>query len=126
MLYWLATAAKQLREQHGRKQVHIAASRSTDQSSIYRFENADTWTRDPDLLIAAYADDLDIEDPREIWELALKMWREQGQAPSLESLSREPETLADALEGDDADAGEQPPATPVRGRRAKARRPAAG
>lgn len=123
MLYWLATAAKQLREEAGRKQVHIAASLSTDQSSIYRFERTDTWTRDPDLLIAAYADDLDIEDPREIWELALTMWREQGAIPSLEGLTREPETLAEALGGD---ADEQPPAKPSRGRRARPTRRAAG
>lgn len=85
MLYWLAQTAKELREQAGRKQVHIAAAMSTDQSTIYRFEQGRTWPRRTDALIAAYADDLDIEDPRDIWNHALQLWLERGDAPSVET-----------------------------------------
>lgn len=74
MLYWLAQAAKQAREAAGRKQVHVAASANKDQSSIYRFEAAQGWSRDTDLILAAYADDLDI-DPR---DPNLERWREGG------------------------------------------------
>jgi hypothetical protein len=123
MLYWLANTARQLREDKDRKQVHIAAALSTDQSSIYRFEQGKTWTRDPDRLVAAYADDLDIEDPREIWELALRRWREEGSAPSLEGLTDE--SLAEALSGEGRPAS-QPRAKPASGRRASRSRRATG
>lgn len=97
-IYWLARAAKQLREDADRKQVHIAAAMSIDQSSIYRFEQGRNWPRDPDLVIAAYADDLDLDDPRQIWDLALTMWREQGQAPNVDELvSRRDGGVADRL-----------------------------
>jgi transcriptional regulator with XRE-family HTH domain len=86
MIHWLARAAAKLREESGRKQVHIAAAMSIDQSTIYRFEQGESWPRQADLVIAAYADDLGIEDAREVWELALQMWREEGEAPSLASL----------------------------------------
>ena len=78
MLLWLARAAVQAREAAGRKQVHIAASADRDQSSIYRFEQAakgkSGWPRDADRIVAAYADDLDI-DPIALWAQALQMWQ---------------------------------------------------
>ncbi len=78
MIEFLAQAAKAAREAAGRKQVHIAAELSSDQSTIYRFEQG-RWPRDPDQLIAAYAEDLDL-DPRDIWAEALKLWREEAGA----------------------------------------------
>jgi transcriptional regulator with XRE-family HTH domain len=86
MIYWLARAARELREANDRKQVHVAAELSMDQSSIYRFETGESWPRHTDVVVAAYAADLDIEDPREIWELALRLWNEEGQAPTLPGL----------------------------------------
>lgn len=76
MLFWLATAAKQVREAGGRRQVHVAASANLDQSSVYRFEEHKSTPRDVDLMVAAYADDLEI-DPMMLWEQALKMWRDE-------------------------------------------------
>jgi transcriptional regulator with XRE-family HTH domain len=86
MIHWLATAAKRLREEQRRKQVHIAAALSIDQSSVYRFEAGNNWPRDPDAMIAAYAEDLDIDDVREIWRLALELWESEGQAPDVTEL----------------------------------------
>jgi transcriptional regulator with XRE-family HTH domain len=91
MIHWLAAAAKRLREERRRKQVHIAAALSIDQSSVYRFEAGNNWPRDPDAMIAAYAEDLDIDDPREIWEMALELWRAEGQAPDVKELLRHPD-----------------------------------
>jgi transcriptional regulator with XRE-family HTH domain len=88
MIHWLATAAKRLREEQRRKQVHIAAALSIDQSSVYRFEAGNNWPRDPDAMIAAYAEDLDIDDPREIWEMALELWCTEGEAPDVKELLR--------------------------------------
>lgn len=88
MLHWLARAAKRLREHAGRKQVHIAAALDRDQSTIYRFEQNGMpdgpffgWPGETDAYIAAYADDLGIQDPKEIWKLALEMWAEGRDLP---------------------------------------------
>lgn len=117
-IYWLAHAAKELREKADRKQVHIAAAMSIDQSSIYRFEQGRNWPRDPDLVVAAYAEDLDIDDPREIWELALTMWREQGQAATVDELvSRRSGGVSDQLAEPVEDlAREGRPSPPATGR----------
>ncbi len=85
MAFWLARAAKSAREAAGRKQVHVAASANKDQSTIYRFEQGTAWPQDTDLLIAAYADDLEI-DPQDIWQMALDMWKESGSSASVSEL----------------------------------------
>jgi hypothetical protein len=73
MLYWLSLAAKQMREEADRLQVHVAASLSKNQSTIARFEDAQGWPRNVDLTVAAYADDLGVH-PRELWARALELW----------------------------------------------------
>lgn len=74
MIYWLAQAAKEARESAGRMQVHVAASMNKDQSTVYRFEQGQHWPRNTDEIVAAYADDLDLE-PQDLWERALELWR---------------------------------------------------
>lgn len=106
LVYWLAQVAKQLREQAGRKQVHIAAAMSIDQSTIYRFEQGERWPRQADLIVAAYAEDLGIEDPRDIWQQAVDAWRERGDAPTVtQLLDAAVPPLDPALEPPDGDAG---------------------
>jgi hypothetical protein len=73
MVYWLAKAAKALREEKGRLQVHIGASASRDQSTIWRFEAGTTWPRDPDRIVEAYADDLHVSQAA-IWQRAVELW----------------------------------------------------
>lgn len=75
MVYWLAKAAKELREAKGRLQVHVGASASRDQSTIWRFEQGAKWPRDPDRIVAAYAEDLRVH-PSEIWSRAVQLWSE--------------------------------------------------
>lgn len=77
MLYWLARAAKQLREAADLKQVRIGAAINRDQSAVYRFEQAAAWPRDADLLVAGYAEELAFS-PVEIWEEALRLWKADG------------------------------------------------
>lgn len=74
MLFWLTRAARARRVGAGRKQVHIAASADKDQSTVYRFEKAQSWPRDTDVFVEAYADDLDVE-AIDLWSEALEMWR---------------------------------------------------
>ena len=106
MLYWLARAAKELREEAGRMQVHIAATMSIDQSSIYRFEQGRAWPRQTDLMIAAYAEDLDVADARDIWRRALDMWEAQGQAPTVKELSGATLRSADAASAFEREIGD--------------------
>jgi hypothetical protein len=74
MIHYLAEVAKEARERAERKQVHIAAQMSADQSRIYRFEQGDRWPRDVEKIVSAYADDLDIE-PAVIWDEAVRRFR---------------------------------------------------
>jgi transcriptional regulator with XRE-family HTH domain len=85
MTFWLAAAAKELREAAGRKQVHIAATMSKDQSTVYRFEQGETVPRDLNLFVAAYADDLDIK-ATQIWERALELWHQSGDEATVADL----------------------------------------
>lgn len=73
MVYWVAEAAKEAREEADRLQVHVAAGINKNQSAIARFEDHKNQPRNLDETIAAYADDLDI-DPRQLWARALEMW----------------------------------------------------
>lgn len=92
MIYWLARAAAQARENQERLQVHVAASLNRNQSTIARFELGETWPKDPDATIAAYADDLGIE-PIELWTAALDMWK-QAQTEATEKKDLGPRSNA--------------------------------
>lgn len=73
MVYWVARAARQAREERGCKQVQVAATLDRDQSMIVRFEQGRSWPRDPDAIIEAYGKVLDIP-PQDIWKRALELW----------------------------------------------------
>lgn len=96
MRFWIAEAAKQAREAANRMLVHVAASASVDQSTIYRFEKHEVFPDDIDLTVAAYADDLDIE-PIQLWQTALDLWRESGdQANVTQIIERGDQTNAES------------------------------
>jgi len=80
MLPFLAAAAVELRTAAERKQVHVAASADLDQSTIWRFERGESWPRDPDQIIRAYAEDLGIT-AEAIWARGLGLW-EAATAPT--------------------------------------------
>lgn len=88
MKFWLARACEAARKAAGRRQVHVAASADVDQSTIARFERGAAWPKDTDQVVAAYADDLDIQ-PIDLWSEALRMWQEHrdGDEPSPADLS---------------------------------------
>jgi transcriptional regulator with XRE-family HTH domain len=103
MLYWLARATREMRKARDRKQVHVAASAGVDQSTIWRWEQAVGWPRNIDAVIAAYADDFEIE-PLVIWEHALELWR-ASDLDDAEALERdEEEAVRQAAERDAAPA----------------------
>lgn len=85
MIGWLAYVCATRRIEGRRKQVHVAASLGVDQRTIGRFESALAWPRDADLIVAAYADDLDI-DARHVWSEAINLWLRDGRQPNLRDL----------------------------------------
>lgn len=90
MIYWLAQALQQLRRQADPnvKQVEIAALAGVDQSTIWRLEEeASGWPRQVELIVAAYAEECGVDDPRDVWALAIDLWRAHGDRPSVQSLS---------------------------------------
>jgi hypothetical protein len=93
MVYWVAEAAREAREEADRLQVHIAAELNKNQSAIARFEEHANQPRDIDETVAAYAADLDI-DPRQLWARALEMWIE-AETPSADDAARGVEAAAD-------------------------------
>lgn len=98
MLYWLANAARgyRLEADPPVKQVRIAAAADTDQSTVFRFEQSGVWPRDLDVMLAAYAEALDLGDPRAIWDRALASWRTSDlPVPTVEEL-RSPRHRVDA------------------------------
>lgn len=102
MIRFLAQAAEEAREDAGRKRYHVAAEISVDPSTVYRFEKGQ-WPQQPDLMVSAYASDLQIE-PIELWERALRLWRED-----LASSADVDEALRDLEDSDESD--EQKPGT---------------
>ena len=99
MLHWLLIAARELREAQDRKPPDVGFWLG-DASGVYRFEQGKGWPRDPDRMVNAYAKECNIEDARELWALALELWRAHGEAPDLNELrvDRPPLEPGDALE----------------------------
>jgi hypothetical protein len=82
-LYWLAEAAKQLREHAGVRPETVASIMDVGIHRIDRFEKAENWPRDAERLLAAYAQCVGLDDARDIYQRALDLWYEHGTAPLL-------------------------------------------
>jgi hypothetical protein len=82
-LYWLAEAAKQLREHAGVRPETVASIMDVGIHRIDRFEKAENWPRDAERLLAAYAQVVGLDDARDIYQRALDLWYEHGTAPLL-------------------------------------------
>lgn len=93
MRYWLARTLRQTRESRGvsrdaiRMLVPGRDGNPMDISTLSRFENGQTWPREIDALVPAYALLCGIEDPRELWKQALADWLAKGAAPTVGQLS---------------------------------------
>lgn len=46
--------------------------------TVQRFEKSAHWSRDLDALIAAYAYAAKVDDPRDLYQRAIDLWREEG------------------------------------------------
>lgn len=82
MIKFLAAAAKNFREAADPKVkiIRIAVTADLDPSTIWRFEQGH-WPRDPDRVLSAYGEELEIE-PLAIWAKAHQLANEE---PSTEA-----------------------------------------
>lgn len=77
LLPWLAGVLADAREDAQKRQVHVAAAADMDQSAITRFEHGQSWPRNPDRLVQAYADCVGV-DAHVLWRRAIDRWDEAG------------------------------------------------
>lgn len=86
MLFWIAAACMQARKHAGRIQSQIAASAVVDQATINRFEHHIAWPKvGADRIVAAYADDLDV-DVLKLWQQAIDLWQRWKAGATFEEL----------------------------------------
>lgn len=82
MKYWLASTLKDLREDAGVSFEAVAARSKRiggpGHSQVSRFESHESWPREFDQVVAAYAAELGLNDCRELWQRALDRWYEHG------------------------------------------------
>lgn len=81
MRFWLANTLKELREGAGISLEAVAArskKAGTGHSQLSRFESHESWPREFDMVVAAYAAELGLDDSRDLWQLALERWRDYG------------------------------------------------
>jgi hypothetical protein len=78
MRHWLGVVCKEERKKrHDVLQVDIATQTRNNQSTIARFERGEGWPNFPDLVVAAYARECELE-PIELWAEALDRWKAEG------------------------------------------------
>lgn len=80
MLLFLSEAAAKTR--NGYSQNAVAAIAGVDPRTIRRFEDGAHWPQDLNHILSAYASLADMEDPREIWQMALDEWYRYGANPA--------------------------------------------
>ena len=86
LLPWLGRACRTAREEAGVKQVKIAAAIEVNQATIARFEEGTAWPRQPEEVLMAYANELQM-DVRLLWLHAFVLWIEHE--PVLDTDSKE-------------------------------------
>lgn len=88
MRYWISRVLREAREgKASREAVRLLIPNNTggfiDSSTLSRFEAGKTWPRELDLIVPAYAAVTGYEDPRKLWELAVRRYLLEGAVPQL-------------------------------------------
>lgn len=83
LLFWFSQAARDARLQAGANTETVAGLLGVKGRTVERFEVADHWPNDPDRLAVAYARVAALDDPRDIYRLALGKWYKLGKPPQL-------------------------------------------
>ena len=90
MSYWIATALRLRRTQADISESDVATALGVNWRTIRRLESGRSMGRDIDKFVAGYAYLLGLEDPRVIWDDALKMWRHKGSAAPMPTMEHGP------------------------------------
>lgn len=81
MLFYLATAAKLIRIERRVSVASVAQRACVERTAVYRFEASESWPRNLDVLIGAYAAECQVR-ATDIWCRAIVMrLGEEGLAP---------------------------------------------
>lgn len=94
---WLAEACRGAREIAKVSQPDVARLAGVQRSGIARFEAGETWPRNPDRMVKAYAVATGYGDSRRLWRIAIGLWERYGDDPLMEDDARPPD-LATALD----------------------------
>lgn len=77
LIYWLARVARETRLKAGLRQEDVGAARGRKQDIVSKFEQGNTWPRNPEVVIDAYARATG-RPAQEIWSEAIRRWRAAG------------------------------------------------
>lgn len=97
LIAWLAEACRGVRELAKVSQKDVAPHAGLARSGIARFEEGQTWPRDPARTVAAYASATGYPDSRRLWRIAIGLWERYGDDVHLEEAAR-PADLAGAFD----------------------------
>jgi hypothetical protein len=86
--HWLGHFCQGGREVRGLRLVDVGRGR-IDNATLSRFEREAKWNRNPEAIVACYAEAFGIEDSRNLWEMALREWNQMGEPPSTPKLPAE-------------------------------------
>jgi hypothetical protein len=84
MNFWLARTMRTAREDADIKPRKVSELLDIDPAGIRRFEAAAVQPKRVDQYLAAYAYLLGVDDPREFYATALRLWYKLGEAPALD------------------------------------------
>lgn len=83
MLLWISEAALAARQDANASIEGIADTAGLSANSIRNFEHGDTWPKNIDRVISAYAEKAGLPDGLALWQAALDLWYEHGSAPMI-------------------------------------------
>jgi transcriptional regulator with XRE-family HTH domain len=92
--YWLSETLKALRQDAGIEEDDVARILKVDRNTVRRIEREESFDRNKiDSYLAGYAFILGMDDPRDLWDLALDRWWAEGAPPEFKA----PDGLAEAF-----------------------------
>lgn len=74
MLLYLSEAAQAAREIAGKRLEPIAAAAGVSTNAIRAFERGETWPKDIDRTMNAYATETDLPNALPLWRIAFELW----------------------------------------------------
>lgn len=83
LFFWLGQAAREAREEAGIRAEAVAIRINRGKETVIRFEHGRTRPHELELMLAAYAECIGLDDPRDLVVRAVRKWYEHGTPPTL-------------------------------------------